>query len=455
MNWRAILLAVLAIGIWYWRWQSGRLPLEDGQRIRITARLDQQPTVKVDKWTGEEYGWVWLRVGSEQIGMRRDLGKELNYGDIIRADGTLKSLSEPTNDGWSKMRRRDVWMLSNPEVKIVSQEENISWWGKMNNGIRRLRERLLGVYRGVLPRNETGLLIGMVLGIKGELSEEFSIQLRNSGMIHVVVASGYNVMLLAALMSGALMIWWKRQVAVTIAVVVIWFYVWLAGGEAPVVRAGLMGSLAYLGIVLGREREAGWLLVMSGVLMLWWKPEWLWDVGWQLSMAATAGLIWIEPKLRIQDSEVSLPLPSQINAQAGIQKLFKKIFEMPVVGESLRTTMAAQVAVFPIIMMQFGKWPWWSLVVNAALLWMVPVITSVGMVVAVVGLFFKPVAMILMWLIWPLLKIFVEVVEIAGAGNLMEWKMPWWAGILYYGVLIWWVRRRTRNLSTNSGKVHE
>ena len=451
-GWRLAVLMVAAAGVWYWRLESGRLGLEEGQRVRIVGRVSGQPAIKTDKFSGEEYQWVGMSVGSESFWFRTQRWPEVGYGDRLEVEGRLQAM---TNDKFlisnklpmTKLRKwlaPKRWVVEVGNKTYRSDRSNKAYDGEQRLGaaMTAVRQRVLELFRRTLPRREAGLLSGMVLGTKGELDDGFMEDLRKSGVMHVVVASGFNVMLVGGSLVSILLLWVRRQVAVLLSIVGIVGYVGLVGFEAPVVRAALMGSLAMMGIALGRVRDAGWLLILSAVLMLWWKPEWLWDVGFQLSVAATAGLVWISPLLKAAEEN-----------RSALWRRPMALLAMPVVGESLTTTLAAQVAVFPIIMTQFGQWSGWSILVNVLLLWMVPVVTGVGMVSGfwylVAGNWLgKPVAEGFLWLIWPLFKLFVVVVELFGRTQVWDWQMPGWGGLIYYGVLIWWIKREWKRIRT-------
>jgi len=99
-----------------------------------------------------------------------------------------------------------------------------------------------------------------------------------------------------------------------------------------VVRAGIMATLAFIASFFGREQDGSMALVLAGMVMLLASPLILFDVGFQLSFAATAGILWLYPWFK------------------GM-----KFFSLPFLGEGLATTMAAQLGVMPIILVTFGE----------------------------------------------------------------------------------------------------
>src|SRR3989344_4268778 len=140
------------------------------------------------------------------------------------------------------------------------------------------------------------LAAGMLWGGSGNLSYQTKEAYRRVGLLHIVAASGYNVTLMTGWILSASLIWLSRRWALGMSIVVVIIYMVIAGMQPSIIRAGIMSILAMLGLILGRERDAKWLLVITGAMMLAWNPKLISDIGFQLSFAATWGLVWLAPK---------------------------------------------------------------------------------------------------------------------------------------------------------------
>lgn len=257
-----------------------------------------------------------------------------------------------------------------------------------------------------LPGDEGALAAGMLLGGSGELSYGAKLAYQRVGLLHIVAASGYNVTLIASWILGIGLIWLSRKWAVGVAMVGVAIYMLIAGLQASIIRAGIMVIVAYAGMLLGREADAKWLLAVTAVGMLAWNPALISDIGFQLSFAATAGILWLAPK-----------------------------------GD-LGTTLSAQAMTTPLILHHFGNLSVISPLVNAALLWTVPPImqfTAVGLVIGPVN-----------YLALPLLRLQTWTVGTIAAWPISNWevgKMSWpWVGVyyvaLYLCIKFWPWRRR-------------
>ena len=121
---------------------------------------------------------------------------------------------------------------------------------------------------------------------------------RTTGTTHIIAISGFNI----ALIAGALLLLFQRVLgrrrATLPAIAGVILYTVLVGAAPSVVRAAIMGSILILGSHLGRRSDTLVSLVVAAVLMTMHEPIVLWDVGFQLSFLATAGLATITPRLQ-------------------------------------------------------------------------------------------------------------------------------------------------------------
>jgi len=136
-----------------------------------------------------------------------------------------------------------------------------------------------------------GILLGEKRGLPDELSQAFII----SGLVHVVVLSGYNISIVAEWMMRAFAFLPKTLGLASGGVVIILFAL-MTGGSATAVRACIMALIAIVGRYLERPYDALRGLVAAVVLMVLWNPlSTLYDPSFILSVLATFGLITISP----------------------------------------------------------------------------------------------------------------------------------------------------------------
>jgi len=285
---------------------------------------------------------------------------QLNYGDYVVVEGIYK------DNG-----------LINSRLVIHKKTNLFS-----------LRKKILDFYQKNLPPNHSALVSGIVLGSKQTITPSFYQSLKRSGTIHVVVASGMNVTLVAGFLVSALITVLPRKRAVIISIIGIWIYVLLAGLEPPLIRAGIMGTIAFSAQALGRVYSAVRGLLISGIIMLIISPAWLTDLGFILSFVATLSLMLFESK---------------------ISRLIR--FTPEILRQGLSTSLAAQIGVAPIIYLSFGQFNPLSPITNALILWTVPHITIIGSLAGVVGLIFPALGKLILLLIYPLTWWFIVLVS--------------------------------------------
>ena len=271
-----------------------------------------------------------------------------------------------------------------------------------------------------LPGDEGVLAAGMLWGGSEGLSRQTKEAYRRVGLLHIVAASGYNVTLVTGWILSSCLIWLSRRWALGVTMIGVVIYMAIAGWQPSIIRAGIMAILAMTGLILGRERDAKWLLIVTGVAMLVWNRELISDIGFQLSFAATWGILWL------------MPQRSMLKAQNSITTLF---------AADLKTTLAAQAMTTPLILHHFGNLSMISPLVNATLLWTVPLI----MQITAAGLVWGPIN----YLAWPLLRMQTWVVSSVATwpiSNFEMGKMSWgWVGVYYlvlYICLKFWPWRR-------------
>jgi competence protein ComEC len=304
--------------------------------------------------------------------------------------------------------------LMYPSIKQAKTDRvliiGFDWKKKIMDFRRRIEQR----FNQALPEPEASLLAGIVLGAKRGLPRGFWRALQRTGTLHIVVASGYNVTVVMGTIIKYLAGWVRRRTAIILGLIAVVVYTLMAGAEAAIVRAAIMGSLAYLAQVWGRQADGVRLLLVAAAAMLVYEPLLIWDVGFQLSFAATAGLIFIAPLL---------------------DRFFVRVW---LVGKMMSETLSAQIAVWPILLINFGQLSAFAVLVNSLILWLVPIVMGAGTATVVLG---QPAA----WLAYGPLTAMRRVIEWFGGQSWMSWPvkggqavggLSWWWGWGYYWLLV-------------------
>jgi ComEC/Rec2-related protein len=325
-----------------------------GQRVKISAKVTDEPVV-YDTAQGVKIAGLFVYLPKYP---------QINYNDFVVVEGTVEQ-----NNG--------RWKLEGAKLINLRKNEGV---------LIKLRQRIIGFYEESLPAPHSSLLAGMTIGSKSLISGAFWEVLKKSGTAHVVVASGMNVTLVAGFVMGFLLIFFSRKISAVVSIVVIWMYAVCAGFDAPIVRAAVMGSMLLASQIFGKAATGMRILIISAVLMLLVKPDWIRDLGFWMSFAATLSLMLFSKSF---------------------DRLLRKI--PGVLREGLSTSLAAQIGVAPILYYTFGYINIASPIANALVLWTVPYITIMGMIAAFSGLLFEPLGKAVIYLTYPLTSWFVFV----------------------------------------------
>ena len=172
-----------------------------------------------------------------------------------------------------------------------------------------LRMRLLHrMQQGPMDTRYTGIAAALALGWRGDLDKNIQSQFRDAGIIHLLCVSGLHVGLLAVIV-GSLMVWVGKErrgriIRGSVQIVVIWLFALLSGLAPATVRAALMFSLFVFSRMLGRRTPSFNILAIAAIVMLFANPMLLFNIGWQLSFSAVAGILLIQPILANRDSQL-------------------------------------------------------------------------------------------------------------------------------------------------------
>lgn len=375
--WLIILFALLLLGFRLYNYYDSR---QMSGVIEVSGQVLTEPYLK----NGQ------LNFRLERYFVVSDY-QSLSFGDQIQVRGVL-----------------DQGKIKAEEVEVVSQTALAGW-------LTALRLKFNDQIQENLPDPQAQLLAGVVLGVKSNLDQDFKQDLVNTGTLHVVVVSGYNIALVAGMAVGLSIFIGRRKANILAAVLVI-LYTLLVGATAPTVRAAIMGILTLTAVLVGRQALAGYLLVLTGYIMLLVNPENLVDISFQLTFLATLGLIVF-----------TKPISNFL------QKLTK------IVREPLSTTLAAQILVVPLIFFYFGNASLSAPLVNVLVLWTIPISTLGGFIYLFTLQFSAVVGSLIGFALLLPLTIFVEIVELFGSFEIFviqAEKQNWLVLIGYFCLLL-------------------
>ena len=303
--------------------------------------------------------------------------------------------------------------------------------GAIPEAMASLRRWLLEGLNGLVPEPEAALAAGILLGVRTSIAPEVADAFATAGLTHVVAISGWNIAIVAALAAAATRPLTRlrggRVAAASMAAAAVGAYVLLTGASPSVVRAALMAGALVLARLGGSRAHALSALMLAALVMLLAAPPVLWDVGFQLSALATAGLIWF-----------AAPFEARLARWPAA------------IREPIALTMAAQVTTLPVILLNFERLSLVAPLANVLVVPLVPIVMLASALAAAAGAAFDGLGALSQgvgWLTggaaWLYLRAMIGVGQVAASLPLaaLDVTGPPWLALAWYPMLPWLHRR--------------
>jgi len=352
---------------------------------------------------------------------------EYRYGDRLEVAGLLETPPEFEDFSYRDyLARQGVHSLvRRAQITLLGHDEGSLFW----RTIYAFKARAQRTIAHILHEPQASLLTGILLGIESSIPGDLLADFGATGTTHIIAISGFNFAIIAGLLSGLGMRLWGRARAFYFALAGIVLYMLFVGPSGAVVRAAMMGGLYAWGVHLGRRSDALNSTLAAAWLMTLYNPNWLWDLGFQLSFAATLGLVlFTEPLQRRFTALLDRPLPST--------------WVRPVsafLNDTLVVTTAAQITTLPIILYNFRQLSLVTLLTNLLILPTQPAVMLWGGLATLAGLFWLPLGQAVGWVTWLFLAYTIEMVEWTAAAPYASVSLGRVSAAVvwvYYGLLL-------------------
>jgi len=447
-----------------------QLSLKEGQKIKVTGVIGQEPlgTGSLQKFN----------LGKFEVTTNR--WPEYGYGQKVEVIGKVKVKEYKLYNNYNLYKR---YNLTFPEIKVLEESHTKG----INQIAIELRRKLRQIFNQIFSKPYDGIVSGIVIGDKSLISKSFYDNLKLTGTLHILVASGMNIAMFTEGVLSFLCYFFKRRISVVLLILLIWFYSLITGMQPPIIRAAIMATLLYLGQFFGRQSEGGSILLTTGAIMILLDPMIVFDIGFQLSFMATAGLVFIQPRIkeifncqtRVEGDKKNnttmssrpirqlaerggIPFPERqrkgfldfarndkglkINA-SNLINFARSCTAKLMRSDNFTSSISAQIATLPILFSAFGSFNLLSLVINLMILWTIVYILQAGAVIGIIGLFGTIgllIAKIASYPLLPLLYYLEQVISQSAKIQFMRLsidKFPLWLVVIYYSIIIVWLRR--------------
>jgi competence protein ComEC len=432
-------ICVLSFSFGIWKCQTTFLKIKNspvkyfiGREVILTGKITEETKM------GEKS--QKLLILPEEIEGKREnsFGKvliwtrrypEYGYGDLLRIEGILEEPKNFNHFDYKNFLAKDEIYSSMSFPKIEFLGENFG------NPIRRalfsFKNKLKESLNIFLSPPQSGLLEALLFGDEEKISEAWKEKFNLTSTRHITAVSGMNITIIAFLiLNFLLMLGFWRQQAFYFSIILIIFYILMIGAPASAIRAGIMGLLLLTAQYFGRLSTASRSLVFAGAVMLFFNPLLLkYDLGFQLSFLATAGLVYLQPIL---------------------QDFSKKIPNFLQLRNNLSATLSAQIFVLPILIYNFGQISIISPITNILILPLIPLVTILGFIFSFIGIFWQSLAQILSWSAWLLLTYILKIIDFSSKIPFISFifkNVHWIFLVIFYlilGSLVSWLNQKKK-----------
>jgi len=217
-----------------------------------------------------------------------------------------------------------------------------------------------GIIDKYLPEPESSLVSGIIFGINLDHKTIFYDQIKRVGLLHIVVLSGMNISLLSGLIS-TLTIRVGKRISLLLNMLIIIFFVAFVGIQAPILRAAFMSILTSVGTIFGKNTLTIYILILSAICMIIIKPDWLTSISFQLSYAATFGMLLFAPKSQPKGllgyclTDLRISIAAQIFTAPIIFLYFRQVSLISPLANLLVSWTIAPIMIFGFLAASLGK----------------------------------------------------------------------------------------------------
>jgi competence protein ComEC len=277
-----------------------------------------------------------------------------------------------------------------------------------------VRERFAAACRATLPADQAAMLPGLVLGDTAAIPAATTADFRTAGLTHLTAVSGANVTIVcgAVLLSSRLV---GPRPAVALAALALVVFVVVVQPTASVLRAAVMGAISLLAVVSGRRRQAVPVLAATVLALMVTAPHLAVDLGFALSVSATAALVVLAPVWSERLVHRGWPRPA---------------------AAAVCVAVAAQLVTAPLVAAISGRFSVVSVLANLAVALVIPPITVLGTAAAALVPLWPSAAELLIRFtgpeVWWLLRVARAAAALPGAAVAVP---SGWAGLVTVGLV--------------------
>jgi competence protein ComEC len=337
-----------------------------GEQVDFSGLVVDEPSIR----ESNVLLTIKSQIGGEEtkILVTTDFEESFKYGDEVSFSGVLKRPENFITDqgkefDYANYLRKDgiFYVMGYPEVEILSRGNG----SKIKSALFSVKGKFLEKMNSAIYAPENQLMGGLILGERSSFSQELRQDFIDTGTIHIVALSGYNITIVAEWFMK-LFAFLPKNLGIGMGIFAVILFILMTGGSSTAVRAGIMATLALVARATGRTADAGRALMLAGVFMIFFNPFVLvYDVSFQLSFIATVAVIFLAPK---------------------VEKYFLWITPRLGLRDIVAVTCAVYVFVLPFVLYKMGTLSLVALPANILILPFIPFTMLLGFLTSFLGL---------------------------------------------------------------------
>jgi competence protein ComEC len=395
-----------------------------------------------------QYTSRYLQRGKLLVYLSKDQqALRLQPGDTLRSIRPPLLIAAPQNPGERNWQQAQLMKGITHRVYLNTDDYQIISCSNVFNTQRNLwalKKKILGLLQYYITDSAAaGMAKALLIGYRQDLDPAISRSYSNTGVIHIIAISGMHLALIGGLLNWCLrpLQRWRllKQLTRLLILGSLWLFSLLAGGAPSLLRATLLFSTVAMGEILQRQGNALNTLMISAFLLLCYDPFWLWDLGFQLSFTAVAGILLVGRYLSKKFSHARI------------------WWHAP--GQLIAISIAAQWLTTPLSLYHFHQFPGAFLVGNLIAVPLSNIILIALLLLLAISPFSLPATLIgkaIVWLIGVMNQFIREVERIPGLLLTdLQWELPETVLLfIFFLTLLHWITNQSttgRRLSLLTG----
>jgi ComEC/Rec2-related protein len=189
-----------------------------------------------------------------------------------------------------------AYVDSSDVARRFSRPEKTNWQQLLTEQ----RAAFTQLFERYLDGEATDIAIALIIGDRSGVDATSKMAFQGTGSMHIMAVSGMHIALLINVLlqvCAYLGSWIPRRSVIIFLLILIWYYAFLTGLSAAVLRSVVMFTFLLLGQLSGKQVSSLLLLYFSAFLLLLFDPLLLFDLGFQLSYMAMWGIFLLYPKI--------------------------------------------------------------------------------------------------------------------------------------------------------------